>query len=251
MPDRERLRSSARGPSSSDAPVGFWPRGLRTTASRRVQRVGERRRQPCPCRSIATGRRAKPQRAQQIEEAGEARVFDRDEVARPQARLQGPLDPVEGAADHRQVLGVDPGRAELGRGRARAAEDLPGRRRRAGAAAPFGAGRGQIRQQLRVGVAAGQVADARRHAPAQPGAGNRRPPADVGAAARPGHDQAARAQVRQGGGDGPRADAELGGERAHRRQRRSGRSPPVSIPRSMLAAISAAPSPLIRYCVIQ
>ena len=54
-------------------------------------------------------------RAQQVEEPGEARVFDGDHVAGPELRRQGALDPVEGAADHGDVLGGDPGLAELGR----------------------------------------------------------------------------------------------------------------------------------------
>src|SRR4029077_19259654 len=55
----------------------------------------------------------KAARAQQIEEPGEARVFDRDQVARSELRSQSALDPVERAADYRQLLGCDPHLLEL------------------------------------------------------------------------------------------------------------------------------------------
>ena len=76
--------------------------GLAARAERVAQRV---RRDPVVVDRHRHGGQVR--RGQQIERGRVAGILHSDPVTRPQPRLKYPLDPVERAADHGQVLRVD------------------------------------------------------------------------------------------------------------------------------------------------
>ena len=184
----------------------------------------------------------------EVGDARPARVLDDHAIARPQLGLQHPLDPVERAADDRDVAGdavggeVGPRQLDQPLQLDRTAVELvlgiePGQRRR------------ERRQQGRVGVAAGEVARARgeRSRASHPQRGLGR---DDRAAAAVGADQAALAERAVGGGDRGRADFELGGQLSDGGQPSGRREAPVGDRRLDPVAIVAAPASGAGYYVL-
>jgi hypothetical protein len=165
-----------------------------------------------PARSASHG--AQVHSGQQVGHRRIPGILDRDPVARPQPGLQHPLHAVQCPADDRHVLRVDAvGQELLGRQVTQARQDRrvavqPGRRCD---------GR-QLRQQLRIGTPDEQVAGpGRRHErgprpdrrrAGDPGPGPAVPPGDP-----------LLTQLTVGRGHRDRAQAELAGQHAHRRQR--------------------------------
>ena len=120
--------------------------------------------------------------SQEVEQARESGVFDGDQVAGPKLRLQGTLDPVEGSAHDGHMGRGDPGFRELGLGQPKqlgidrvAAVELA---RWLQALQEWL----QAREQLGIGIAAREVPDSGGNGGAEPRPGDRRAPADRGAA---------------------------------------------------------------------
>ena len=203
-----------------------------------------------PRSSTATGSSDRPRRAQQVVQRRVAGVLDRDAVARAQVRLQHALDRVERAADDAQLLARDAVRAQLLARERRAARAAPAAPRTGARAARSGRG-----ARSRSGSSAGSgLPRERSRAPGGTGSGARADPiggpcADARAAPRLGEHDPAPAQLREAGGDGDRAEADLeprgAAPRAAAVRARARRWPPP--PRCSRTSSAALPA-LIRYC---
>jgi hypothetical protein len=148
-----------------------------------------------------------------------ARVLDDDAVARPQLSLERALDRVEGAAGDRHVA-VEAVGGELGRG-----ERLELGQLRGDAVQPVRRvdpreRAGEPRKERRIGIAAREVADARRQAGGGRDAHGRKR-GDRGPAPAVGDDEPAVAERAVRGRGRRRADPEPGRERAHGRKPRA------------------------------
>ncbi len=196
----------------------------------RPDALGQGRRERVRQRALVVqpdGHLPQPHRGQQVEQAAPARVLDGHRVAGAQPGDEDALDGVEraGGDDDRaagQAVGLEGGAGEREQG---------GVDGRVPVQDGFGAGglgggregRGEVGQQCRVGVAAGEVPGVRRDGDADLVArGERGPGEDPAALAAGGLDHTAVAQQAVGRGDGVGVDAEFGGEVAQRGQRGSG-----------------------------
>ena len=170
-----------------------------------------------------------PERAQQVEDAREARVLDGDGVAGGEVCAEDALDAVETAAEDGQGRGGDAVGGERGRGQLDQALELIVERMRPRSRVESGQGRRKVRQQFGVGVAGGQVAGAGRDHGRRADR-KRRLRADMGAVAAGRADQAAAAELAVGGPDGHRADPDLRGQAADGWQLRPRRQIAVADP---------------------
>ena len=197
-------------------------RGARAARERGGSRPGS-----MPRSSSATGSSSSPRARSRSIQRGVAGVLDRDAVARPQLRLEHPLDAVERAADDAQ---------RIARGRRRrcscsrassSSSGTPAARRTGARAAPAARAQRPGRAAARVGVAARQITRARRDRQRRPERADRRPFADARAAPLLGDHDAAPAQLGQ---RRPRRSPGLRPTSAARRRTEGSRCPGASAP---------------------
>ena len=191
-------------------------RPARAGVQRRGQRLG-----PHPVVVDRDRRESQPERPRQVEHARPARVLDGQQVAGGELRREHALDPVERPVDHHDPLR----RHAVGDERAaRECRELGVDRRLP--IQPLHRGqRGPLGKEGRVGVAQREVARARGRRRGRSRGAEGWAVGHAGARAGAGDDDAAAAQLRQGGRDRRRRHVQIGREGAHGREPRPGRQP--------------------------
>ena len=241
-------RSSRPGSASSAAPVGFWPRGVRTTARAPARMRGGQRVRQHAARRRRPPARAQAERATRSSTPGQP--GSSTATASPGGEVGGEhaLDAVERAVDHAQVPAGDAVGGERRAGDRRELGSAPARAPYSRAAPSSAAQRAERRRAAAPGPGCRSRGRARRS-----GTARARLEAAAPAGARPRACRCAAARRRRRAGAGRRTrpatvvglTSSVGREARTEGSRAPGRQRPAAIAASTLAAIALADAPLM------